>query len=90
MGWAFSEGVLSSATLRWSTVTDSVGEAWEEAALHPDPAEDLGYRSRSLMVIHVEQGGEKFMFLPDEEEHLHDDEFLVAEPGSVCQLDDCR
>lgn len=71
-------------------MSSSVAQAWAEAALHPDPSTDLGYEPRSLTVIHVKQGGEKYMFLPSEEEHLHDDEFIVADPGDVYRLEESR
>jgi len=65
-------------------------EAWEQAATDPDPNADLGYSLQPLTVIRVEEGGEKFMVLPGEEDHLKDDEYIVASPGSVCRLDECR
>lgn len=65
-------------------------EMWETVAPNPDPAADMGYKYEPLSVIHVEEGGEKYIFLPGEDEHLTDSEFMIADPASVCSLDDCR
>lgn len=59
---------------------------WADLPSDPDPHEDLGYELRQLTVIHVEEGGEKYLFLPGMEEHLLDEEFIVATPESVCNL----
>jgi hypothetical protein len=69
----------------------SLGEAWESAASDPNPNTDLGYELRQLTVIELEErNGGTYMFLPGEADHLHDDEFLLATSGSVCQLEECR
>lgn len=71
-------------------MTRITNEAWADAADDPDPNSDLGYDLQPLTVIHVEDNGEKYMFLPGTEEYLEDDEFIVASPGSVCLLNECR
>lgn len=65
-------------------------EVWENVATDPDPHIDLGYEIAQLTVIHVEEGGEKYLFLPGEEEHLYDAEFIVATPDSVRLLGECQ
>lgn len=65
-------------------------ETWETVAPNPDPASDMGYKYEPLSVIHVEEGGEKYIFLPGEEDHLTDSEFIIADPDSVCSLGDRR
>ncbi|WP_324760571.1 hypothetical protein [Haloarcula montana] len=65
-------------------------DAWEQVANDPDPIDDLGYEYRPLSVVSVEEGGEKYIFLPREEEHLTDSEFMIADGRSVRDLDDCR
>lgn len=44
----------------------------------------------ALTVVHVEEGGEKYIFLPSEDDHSSDAEFVVADPGAIERLDDCR
>lgn len=71
-------------------MSQSIEEAWEQAATDPNPNTDLGYELCPLTVVHVDEGGGKFMFLPTEEEHLHDEEFMIATEESVCRLDEYR
>jgi len=72
-------------------VSSSIGDAWEDAATDPDPHEDLDYELRPLTVIKLdEQRDGMYMFLPGEEDHLCDEEFILADPGSICRLDECR
>lgn len=65
-------------------------ENWGKVAPNPDPESDMGYEYDPLTVIHVEEGGEKYIFLPGEDDHLSDSEFIVADPSSVCNLGDRR
>lgn len=72
-------------------MSTSIGDAWEQAASDPDPHADLEYEIQPLTVIKLdERRGGKYMILPGEEDHLHDEEFMVVDPGSVCRLDECR
>ncbi|APE95077.1 hypothetical protein [Halodesulfurarchaeum formicicum] len=64
--------------------------AWETVDVNPDPSTDLGYEHEPLTAIHVEEDGEQFIFLPSEDEHLTDAEFIIASPSSVRQLSDWR
>lgn len=61
--------------------------AWETASTDPDPVADLDYQCSPLTHIHVEEGTESFIFLPDDERHLADAEFIVASPESVRSLE---
>lgn len=63
---------------------DPTAEVWANVSSDPDPKGDLGYEIAELSIIHVEEGGEKYLFLPGEEEHLYDNEYIVASPDSVC------
>lgn len=69
---------------------ESIEKAWEAAASNPDPKSDLGYEHDPLTVIHVDEAQEWYMFLPGEEDHLTDSEFLIAKPDSVCHPKDWR
>ena len=65
-------------------------EAWESAPTDPDPLTDLEYEYESLTHIHVEEGNESYIFLPEEDQHLADAEFMVADPDIVSRLDEER
>lgn len=72
-------------------MTPSIGEAWEKAASDPDPNTDLDYELQPLTVIELEdKKGGSYMILPGEPENLEREEFIIADPGSVCRLDECR
>lgn len=68
----------------------SLTEAWEDAPADPDPNTDLDYEIKPLTFINTGDDGGHYMILPGEEDHLTEDEFIVADPGSVCLLDECR
>lgn len=71
-------------------MSSSLPEIWEDVSSDPDPEADLGYEHDPLTVIHVEEDTEQYIFLPGEENHLSDAEFMIAAPGSVRSLDGCR
>lgn len=71
-------------------MSSTLRDVWEEVASDPDPAADLGYEYGPLSVVSVEEGEEKYIFLPREEEHLTDAEFMIADGRSVRDLEDCR
>ena len=71
-------------------MSGTLARVWEEVSPDPDLTTDLGYRLRELSVIRVEEGEEKYIILPSEEEHLFDDEFIVATAASIHWLDECR
>lgn len=71
-------------------MNESLREAWETAPTDPDPLADLNYEYEPLTHIHVTEGQESYIFLPEEEDHLDEDEFIVAAPDDVCQLGERR
>lgn len=72
-------------------MTSSIDAAWEAAPPDPDPNDDLDYEMRPLTIVRVDEHyGGKYMILPTEEAQRCDGEFLVADPGSICRLDECR
>lgn len=72
-------------------MSSSLGDVWKAAASNPDPNADLGYDLQPLIVIELDEPeGGSYMILPGEAEHLESEEFMVADPGSVCRLDECR
>lgn len=71
-----------------TTKREFEADAWESVAVDPDPAADLGYVHEPLTSIHVEEDGERYIFLPGEDDHLTDAEFLIASPNAVRDLSD--
>jgi hypothetical protein len=69
-------------------VSDSDDDAWESVAINPNPATDLGYEYEPLTAIHADD--DRYIFLPGEDDHLTDAEFLIADPEDVCRLADWR
>lgn len=68
----------------------AVGEDWESVASNPDPNVDLGYELQSLTVIPVGEDDAQCMVLPEEDDHLADEEFMVANKGAICDLHEHR
>lgn len=66
------------------------GGAWDSVDVNPDPLTDLGYEHEPLTAIHVDEDEEQFIFLPGEDDHLTDEEFIIASPASVRELSDWR
>jgi hypothetical protein len=71
-------------------MSDSEEGVWETVDVDPDPLTDLGYEHEPLTAIHVEEDEEQFIFLPGEDDHLSDAEFIIASPGLVRELPDWR
>lgn len=63
---------------------------WEAVDANPDPLTDLGYEHEPLTSFHVDEGDERYIFLPGEDDHLTDQEFIIASPGAVDKLVDRR
>lgn len=62
---------------------------WESVDVNPAPA-DLGYEHDPLTTIHVDEDGERYIFLPGEDEHLTDAEFIITTPEVVCEVANWR
>lgn len=61
---------------------------WQEVPRDPDP-EDLGYEMDDWEVIRAKKNDRgHLMFLPEEEEMLRDEAFIVADSSSVCDVVD--
>lgn len=61
---------------------------WDDVSPDPDPAIDLGYKYDPLTVVYIEEDGGQYIFLPKEDDHLFDSEFLIAPEEAVCQLEE--
>lgn len=66
-------------------MSSTILDAWESVPSNPAEA-DLGYANEPLTVIHVEEDEEQYIFLPGEEDHLTDTEFIIASPDSIQDL----
>lgn len=66
----------------------SLQEEWNGVAVNPDPAKDLGYKYEPLTTIKVEEEDGQFIFLPSQEDHLTDSEFIIASAASINDLTD--
>lgn len=71
-------------------MSSALREVWEDVATDPDPESDLGYEYAPLSLIGVEEDGGEYIFLPQEEEHLSDSEFIIAGNRGVRDLEECR
>lgn len=69
---------------------DSEDSTWKTVAVNPDPAADLGYEHQPLTAIHVDEDEERYIFLPGEDDHLTDEEFIIVSPSLVRDRSDCR
>jgi uncharacterized protein YqcC (DUF446 family) len=69
-------------------VTD-LERAWAEADDDPDLERDLGYRPFDLEIVVAEQYGQ-LLFLPQDDDILEEDSFVVADKSLVIDLEDKR
>jgi len=60
---------------------------WERLHRDPDVTEDLGYEPAELDVVTVDRDDrDQRLFLPADEDTLHEDAFIVAAASDVCDL----
>lgn len=60
---------------------------WAQQDADPDLADDLDYRLDDWEVVDARSAGnEQLMFLPDDEELIKEEAFIVAEPDAVRSL----
>ena len=59
---------------------------WAQVADDPDLQDDLGYEMVDLEIIQANNKAEQYMFLPQDEEMLTEEAFIVAEPDSVVDI----
>jgi hypothetical protein len=60
-------------------------ETWKELPDDPDPCSDLGYEMEELKVIESEADSQ-FIFLPEDETHLDEEEFIIVDGDSLREL----
>ncbi|MFD1647758.1 hypothetical protein [Haloarchaeobius litoreus] len=62
-------------------------QEWKDAAPHPHPETDLEYECLSISVVKAEQY-ERLLLLPEDEDMLHDDAFMVVGEDDLVDLSD--
>lgn len=60
-------------------------EEWQSVPEDPDPESDLGYELEELTVVESSVGSQ-YIFLPEHEVQLGDEEFIVVEEDSLWDL----
>lgn len=61
---------------------------WKEVAPDPDPCGDLDYELIELDVIETNAGGRpQVLVLPEDEDMLREDAFMVVEESAICDLE---
>jgi len=61
-------------------------EEWKSVSDDPDPRSDLGYEMEELKVIES-AADSQFIFLPENETHLDEEEFIIVDEDSLCVLE---
>lgn len=60
---------------------------WERQSADPDLQGDLNYELVDWISVSATQNGDDYlMFIPEEEEMIHDDEFIVVHDDDVVEL----
>jgi hypothetical protein len=62
-------------------------EDWEAVPTHPDPERDLGYEMLDWDVVRASNGSDRLIFLPQDDDMLKDDAFIIVDPELVCDVD---
>lgn len=68
----------------------SITDEWDDAPADPDTHVDLDYELRRLAVVKLDERMDRAYMIVPTDETVCDEEFIVADPGSVCRLDECR
>ena len=65
------------------------GTEWDDQPDDPDLSRDLGYELLEMRSVKARSGGrDHLLFLPEEDEMLRSEAFIVAHPDVVCQLEE--
>lgn len=65
---------------------DMSNSEWEDLPTDPDLERNLGYELIDLDVIRAETDSDVLVFLPQDEDLLRDDAFILADERSVCDV----
>lgn len=70
---------------------DTVKEEWRQQPDDPDSAQDLGYQIDDWERIAAHEAeSEKFLYLPEDEELLREEAFIVIQPDDLVELEENR
>lgn len=61
-------------------------EEWKAVPDDPDPCSDLGYEMDELKIIESATNSQ-YIFLPEEEAHLDEEEFIIADGDDLVELE---
>lgn len=59
---------------------------WEDLPADPDPNRNLDYDLGQWEKINVVDNPDQVIFLPNDEEQLKDDAFIVSDKSAICDL----
>lgn len=72
-------------------VKRSLADVWNAAPSDPDSHVDLDYELQRLAVVKLDERMDRaFVIAPTDGDDDHERAFILADPGSVCRLDECR
>lgn len=63
---------------------------WAEVPTDPDSRQDLGYKLRDWEVLRPSKGSDQVVFLPEDEEMLRSEAFVIVEQDEMCSLEESR
>lgn len=70
---------------------DLLDEDWRQQPVDPESNADLGYRLDDWERIQARDAtDEKYLYLPEDEEMLRQEAFIVVHPDDVCDLGERR
>lgn len=68
-------------------MSNCANEDWKQQPADPDLERDLDYQLVDWISVSADQNGDDYlMFIPEEEEMIRDDEFIVVEVDDVVEL----
>jgi hypothetical protein len=69
-------------------MTNDAAEEWRQQPDDPDSAQDLGYRLDDWERIKAQDAeSEKYLYLPEDEELLREEMFIVVAPKDIVDLE---
>ena len=63
---------------------------WAETPSDPHPRRNLGYELEDWEVLTPSRGSDQVVFLPEDEEMLRSEAFVIAARDGLCSLDQRR
>jgi len=64
--------------------------AWSDVPTDPDPRRHLGYKLSDWELLTMSRDSDQVVFLPENEEMLRDEAFVLADRDDLCSLGDNR